>query len=212
MTQGETYHFPEYLADVDALIGALGAPVNLVGHSMGGTIATMYAGARPDRVRRVVSIDGLGMPDAGEVAAERLVQFLDGVADPPSHKIFPDVATAASRLRRANPQIDEAWALELAVRTTTPVDGGLVWSWDVRHRIRGAIPYRQANHQQLLRRIACPVLSVRPEHSPFMPADVGALESTITNLVTATIRGAGHMVHLDAPSELSAVIQDFLAE
>lgn len=210
VTQGETYHFPEYLADLDALAALLGVPLHLVGHSMGGTIATMYAGARPERVRSVVSVDGLGLHDSGNEAADRLIAFLDGTANEPVNKVFPDVATAARRLRHSNAQIDEAWALELAERTTRPTEGGVTWTWDARHRIRGAIPYRQSNHQQLLRRVTCPVLSVHPEHSPFMASDVAALESTITNLHTVTIAGAGHMVHLDAPLELSAAIRDFL--
>lgn len=212
LTQGDTYHFPEYVADLDALVTLLGGLVNLVGQSMGGTIASIYAGARPFAVRRLAVLDGLGLHDSGEEAADRLVAFLDGVRDPPRNRTFPDVAAAAARLRHANRTLDETWAMELAARSTIPVPGGVTWSWDARHRIRGAVPYRQAHHQQLLRRIQCPVLSVHPELSPFHPADVAALEGCIAGLRVAHIEGAGHMVHLDAPEAVAAALRPFLAD
>ena len=66
------YWFPDYLADLDALLDQLSpdAPVDLVGHSMGGNVAMLYAGVRPQRVRRLVSLEGFGMPrtDAGSGA------------------------------------------------------------------------------------------------------------------------------------------------
>src|SRR6516165_822812 len=59
------YWFPDYIADLDALLEALfpGRPVPLVGHSLGGNAACIYAGLRHERVSRLVSLDGFGLPD-----------------------------------------------------------------------------------------------------------------------------------------------------
>src|ERR1700692_832914 len=57
-------------ADLDALLdhyapaSLRGEPVNLVGHSMGANVVCLYAGVRPERVRRVVDLEGFGMAKA----------------------------------------------------------------------------------------------------------------------------------------------------
>ena len=60
----DSYWFPDYLGDLDALLDQIAPdrPVDLVGHSMGGNVATIYAGVRPARVRRLVNLEGFGMP------------------------------------------------------------------------------------------------------------------------------------------------------
>ena len=64
---GEPYWFPQYYADLDDLLDRVSpdAPVNLIGHSMGGNVALAYAGLRPERVAAVVSLDGHGLPRTG---------------------------------------------------------------------------------------------------------------------------------------------------
>lgn len=208
---GESYHFADYLADLDALSRQIG-PIHLVGHSMGGTVASMYAGARPDRVLSLVIVDGLGLQDSTNEAVERTVYFLDDMAAPPKNKVFPSIEVAISRLRSANPHLDDEYALYLATRTTCPVEGGFSWTWDARHRMRGAIPYRHDHHSQFLRRITCPVLSVRPEFTPFQDQNIAILEANIPQLQRVQIAGASHMVHLERPAELGAAISGFLAE
>jgi pimeloyl-ACP methyl ester carboxylesterase len=178
---------------------------------MGGTVASLYAGARPARVERLAIVDGLGLHDGGPDALDRLVKFLDGAKDEPVNKVFPDLAAAAARLRHSNPSIDEAWSMRMAARITRPVEGGVTWTWDARHRIRGAVPYRHAHHQVVLRAIACPTLVVVPELSPFQPADIDALAGAIPGAQRASIPGAGHMVHLEAPAALVGVLAPFLS-
>lgn len=210
--EGTTYHFPDYVADLDALVALLGGSVRLVGHSMGGTIATLYAGARPEAVVAVVCVDGLGLADGAEDAADRMVAFLDGSRRPIRPRVYPSVAAAAEKLRVGMPFLDPEIALRLAARDTVPTDGGVTWAHDLRHRIRGAIPYRHAHHQALLRRIPCPVLSVHPEHSPFAPADIAALESVVPHLTRVEVPGAGHMVHLQAPAAVAEAARAFFAQ
>lgn len=216
---GASYLFADYLADLDAWLDAVAParPVRLVGHSMGGTIATLYAGARPERVASVVSVDGLGMADGvdgapGDPVADRMVRFLDGVRSPPRNRVLPSVEVAAERLRAAHPSLDVDWSLRLAERGTRAAPGGVVWAFDPAHRVRSPVPYRHGHHAPLLRRIRCPVLAVRPGNPVFEAADVAALEGAVADLRVATVPGAGHMVHLDQPGALAGIIREFWAD
>lgn len=207
---GESYHFAEYLADLDALVTTLGGRVRLVGHSMGGSIASIYAGARPEAVDRLAIVDGIGLPDGGAGARDRMVQFLDGIARVRPHRAYPTVAAAAARLVATWSGLDPAWALELAERGTRPVDEGFVWRYDPRHLVRAPVPYRQDQHLRFLTAIRCPVLSVHPERSLFSASDVALLEAAIPDLVVRKVPGAGHMTQLDAPLALAGLLDSFL--
>ncbi|MES2639354.1 MAG: alpha/beta fold hydrolase [Myxococcota bacterium] len=208
---GESYHFAEYVADVDALVAALGGRVRLVGHSMGGTVASMYAGARPDAVARLAIVDGIGIPDAAGAARDRMVLFLDGITRVRAHRPYPTLAAAAARLAATWSGLDPDWAVELAERGTRPVEEGFVWRYDPRHLVRAPVPYRQDHHRLFLAAIRCPVLSVHPERSLFGAADVAALEAAIPDLVVRDVPGAGHMTQLDAPRALAAHLAAFLS-
>ena len=89
--QGRAYWFPDYLADLEQLLDAVapGAPVTLVGHSMGGNIACLYGGIRPERVRRLVSLEGFGLSRTKpEQAAGRYRKWLDELRAPPAFGTF----------------------------------------------------------------------------------------------------------------------------
>ena len=76
----DSYWFPDYLADLDALLDTLypDQPVDLVGHSMGGNVVMMYAGSRPERIRRLVNLEGFGMATTQPAQAPtRMAQWLD---------------------------------------------------------------------------------------------------------------------------------------
>lgn len=209
---GHGYFFPEYLADLDALVAQIGRPVRLVGHSMGGTVSTQYAGARPESVTRLVSVDGLGLYDqVGEVAT-RARAFLEGQRAPPKPRVYPSLDACVARLVAAHAGLDAEYARELAERGTTPCEGGVTWSYDPRHRSRGALPYRHSHHLPLLAGIRCPVLVVHPGEPVFAPADVALLEAAIADLRAVTIPGTGHMIHLQQPAVLAAAIDAFFGE
>ena len=141
------YWFPDYLADLDAILEALfpGEPVPLVGHSLGGNAACIYAGLRPERVSRLISLDGFGLPDLGPQAAPaQLQRWLAGWREPlPPHKTYAAVADMAARLRQANPRLDEAKSLFLASELSERLpDGRYTWDFDPRHRAPFATLHR----------------------------------------------------------------------
>ena len=136
-----TYHFMEYVADLEAVLDeAQVASTILVGHSMGGTIASLYAGLRLD-LTGLVLLDGLG-PGAVERrhAVDQAGVFLDQCHAPRPHKPMASMADAAERIRRTNRACHSGRTSPGKTRNAG-VQAGLVWRWDPLHRTRAAVAY-----------------------------------------------------------------------
>jgi pimeloyl-ACP methyl ester carboxylesterase len=213
------YAFPDYLADLDGILTHLFGerPLPLVGHSLGGNVACLYAGIRPERVSHLVSLDGFGLPDRNpSEAPEHLRRWLDSWANPPSgSRVYADLTEMAGRLRMANPRLDEARALFLAEHLGRVVPGGLTWAFEPAHRRAFAAMFRAAEWEACIARIAAPVLWIG-SGSTFPPAldkEPGTLERRV-GLARAAFRRVpqtGHNLHHDAPEAVAGLIEDFLA-
>jgi pimeloyl-ACP methyl ester carboxylesterase len=207
-----TAHYPfwDYVADVDALVQHIGAPVDLVGHSMGGTMAALYAAVAPERVGRLVLIEGIGPPDEGitEAGVARARAFLNTRRDPPVHRPIPSVEEGALRIRRNNPEIPEDMAGWMARRTLRRTDAGWVWTWDPRHKTRMPQPFLAAQLRVHLRAIRAPTLLIFGENSPYlaMLPDRPDRESDIADHRTIVLPGVGHNPHHEAPNRLADAI------
>lgn len=79
------------------------------------------------------------------------------------------------------------------------------------HRVRSPIPYRHEHHVPLLRRVRCPVLSVRPETTTFALGDVAVLEAAIPRLSSVVVPNTTHMMHFEEPEAISHHIREFWA-
>jgi pimeloyl-ACP methyl ester carboxylesterase len=207
---GGWYHFWDYVGDVDHLVDHLGGRVDLVGHSMGGTVAALFAGARPGAVRRLVLVDGLGPPDTTARAVERARGFLDHRRHPPEHGVIQDLDEATGRIRAYN-GVDEATARTLAARVTEPHLEGLRWTWDALHRARMPTPFDAALFIRFLAEIRAPVLAVEGGRSPFVLPDWDARAAAVADLRREVIPDAGHLLHHEVPDRLAATIRAFLS-
>ncbi len=218
---GGAYHFPDYLRDLVGLLDHLEAahglagPVDLLGHSMGGSIAGYLAGSFPERLARLVLVEGLGPPsEDGDRAPEKLRAFVERHAALTGRapRVLPSVAAAADRLQAGNHRLTRELALALAREGTRPVaGGGVTWRFDPRHRVPSAIPFHFSRLEAFLRRLACPVQLVDGAESGKLP-DHAARRAGIPGARHAVIAGAGHMVHQDRPEALAAVVAGFLAD
>ena len=81
---GGYYHFLDNVADAVLLHAALGSPpVHLLAHSMGGSVATAFASARPELVRSLILLEGMGPPREDlDLAPVRLRRWIESLADP----------------------------------------------------------------------------------------------------------------------------------
>lgn len=217
-TQG--YWYQDYLADLDALMERISphAPARLVGHSLGGNIACVYAGLRPDRVARLVSIDGFGLKHReADEAPDHLRLWLDASRRRPAERVYADAAEMAERLRKANPRLTQERAQFLAREVARPVAGGFAWAFDPAHRRPFATLHRVDEWAACWRRIAAPTLwVVAGDRFARMPR-AGAYGfdwrlAQIPHARSVLVEGTGHNIHHDAPERLAAIVEPFLAD
>jgi pimeloyl-ACP methyl ester carboxylesterase len=224
----DNYWFADYLADLDALLDhfAPGAAVNLVGHSMGGNVAMMYAGVRPERIRRLVNLEGFGMPETRPAQAPgRYAQWLDelkalrrGEMD---LKTYDSVEGVARRLMKTNPRLGADKAGWLARQWAAPdAEGRWAILGDAAHKVVNAHLYQLPETLAIYERIAAPVLSVTASDDSLSQWWKGrfTLEQyherlkAVPNLHNAVIEDAAHMLHHDQPERLAQLIEGFLAD
>ena len=212
---GTSYHFAEYLGDLDALLVELDRPLQLlVGHSMGGTVASLYAGLRPEAVPRLVLVEGVGPPpETVESAVDRMRTWLDHQKKDWNTRPMDSVGAAAERLRRFNPGLSTGDAMMLAERSTCEKDGAVYWTWDPLHRSRSATAYDSARHRACMSRITATVRFIHGDQSWYMQIpDLEERLASIPRLVERVELTSGHAVHVDAPEALAQALQTAASE
>jgi len=217
----EGYWFPDYYADLDVLLDryARGAPADLVGHSMGGVVACTYAGIRPERVAKVVSLEGFGLARAApDLAPARYRRWLEELRDPPAFKAYRGFAEVAARLQQLNPRLTDARADFLArswAREERPGDVRLVS--DPRHKMVNPYLFRLDEILACWREVRAPVLWVFARDSKGTgylkdtPEQLAERKGAFRNLRETWLDDCGHMMHHDQPARLARLIESFLA-
>jgi pimeloyl-ACP methyl ester carboxylesterase len=218
----DSYWFADYLGDLDALLDVLSPdqPVDLVGHSMGGNVAMVYAGVRPERVRRLVNLEGFGMPQTqAEQAPRRYRQWLDELKAPAALQTYDSAAAVAERLRKTNPRLAADKAQWLARQWAREGDDG---RWhilgDPAHKRVNPILYRKEEVLACWRQISAPVLWVEGADTDtakwwgnrYPRADFQARLAEVPQVERALLQDCGHMLHHDQPEQLATLIERFL--
>ena len=219
----DSYWFPDYLGDLDALIDALspGAPVDLLGHSMGGNVAMSYAGVRPQRVRRLVNLEGFGLPDLAPAALpKRMAAWLDELKTPHSLKPYASLADVAARLRKNNPRLPPDKALWLAGHwSAQAADGQFHLLADAAHKRVNPVPARADDAIATWSLISAPTLWVQGQGSRldtywqgrYTHAEFQARLAHVADVRQVHLDDAGHMLHHDQPEALARALEAFLA-
>ncbi len=220
----DCYWFPDYLADLEALLDHYAAdiPVNLIGHSMGGNIATLYAGIRPQRVAKLVNLEGFGLATTvPSQAPERYAQWLDELRNPPLMRSYPNRDAVADRLRKTNPRLTPERADFLAGHWAAPNESG---AWEIlgdpAHKITSAQLYRSDEVCACWARITAPVLWVEAGETDVWRwmggreaarTEIDRRMQCIPDVQPARVGDAGHMLHHDQPAEVARLIEAFLS-
>ena len=211
--KADSYWFPDYLADLEVLLSSFSCE-NLVGHSLGGNVATVYAGVRPERIRKVVNLEGFGMaPTRAELAPKRYARWLDELADRPRLRPYENFAALASRLQQGNPRLGREKAEFLARHWGKEIEGAVVLRSDPAHKIVNPVLYRYEEIRACWSAVKAPVLWVEGAESETpkrLGIDPSERRAAFADLHFKTIAGAGHMLHHDQPEPLAKVIEDFL--
>jgi len=208
---GANYYTDAYLADLEAIVEALALKrFVLVGHSMGGTTAYVYAARHPDRLNALVIEDiGPGSSASG-AGAERIRREM---AELPLS--FPHWRAARDYWRRTRPGLGrEALEQRLSESLRQDEDGRVVWRYDAAGISRTRLdpdPARVVDLWPVVERIANPTLVIRGERSDFCPQPT-VEEMTRRNplISSVTVPGASHYVHDDAPDLFNQHLRRFI--
>lgn len=206
------FWFPDYLADLDHLLRhyAGDRPVVLVGHSMGGNVAGLYAGALPERVAAFVNIEGFGLPDSDPAdAPARYRDWLLKSRDRPGAVERDGFTQLAEAIRRRNPRLTAARA-EFVARcwAEQTASGRVRLRMHPAHKLPNPVLYRLAEAEACWREITAPVLVLTGSESSFAAPD----ELPFRSARTVRIEGAGHMLHFEQPERVASAIEAFLGE
>jgi pimeloyl-ACP methyl ester carboxylesterase len=219
--KADSYWFPDYIGDLDRLLEHIQPeePVNLVGHSLGGNVACMYAGICPARVRRLVNLEGFGMaPTRPEQAPKRYARWLQELREPPGLRPYASFSTLAERLRQANPRLSAARAEFLARHWGRETDSGeVLLRGDPAHKIVNPVLYRYEEVRACWQQVTAPVLWADAADSDTLKRiglDAGQYaerRAAFRTLRHVTVKDAGHMLHHDQPEEVASLVEQFLA-
>ncbi|MEO1669330.1 MAG: alpha/beta fold hydrolase [Cyanobacteria bacterium J06631_2] len=214
--KGGSYNLIDFLGDIDAIVEILaGKAFILVGHSLGSVLGAIFATIRPQTIKNIVLVETI-LPTASENddPTIALANQLDSMAAPPEHPVFPDVKTAAERLRKATPAISPSLAMLLAERITEPCEGGVRWRWEPLLRTRTGISLNgigRSRYLKLLRKIKVPITLVYGDKSNFNRIeDLNKQQEAMPNATKVVVSG-GHNLPLEAPSALAKIISGAVA-
>ncbi|NYT61607.1 alpha/beta hydrolase [Alcaligenaceae bacterium] len=220
----DSYWFYDYYGDLDAVIDYLSptAPIDLLGHSMGGNIVMTYAGACPTRIRRLINVEGFGLAKSiPSEAPTRLAQWLTELKSPTSFRTFTNEQHVVEHMKLRSPQLEQEYGIWLAGHWTEPgPDGRRHLAADAAHKRVNPMLYRSDEAVSTWAEIQAPVLWVEGEHTRHERQSKGKYPrsefedrlSKIQSVECTVINQAGHMIHLDQPKALATAIESFLSK
>jgi len=213
--RGARYYFMDNLWDVDAVLDALGwSDCHLVGHSMGGALACVFAAAAPERVDRLAVLDGLGpMTAQPGQALERLRKSRDTVRKATGKlREFSGLA-AAIEARRAVSDLSELAARLLCERSLEPHEDHFRWRTDPRLNWHSPSLLSEFQVLEYLAAIEAPVLSInaQPLARWIDPEIIEGRRRAVRSLTTHAIDGHHHF-HMERPEAVAPLLLEFLTE
>jgi pimeloyl-ACP methyl ester carboxylesterase len=216
----EGYGFPDYLGDLDALMEQISpvAPAYIVGHSMGGNIANLYAGLRPERTRCLVNLEGFGLTrTSAQDAPKRMRKWLDQIRSPAVEKNYNSFEQLSAVIQYRYPRFSAQTAAFVARVWGTPDENGRVrLAADPRHHWVNPILYKREDAEATWLEIRAPLLMMMGEESEYLrrlgvDGTTEALQHAHPGVELVSVAGAGHMLHIERPELVAPLIEAFLA-
>lgn len=214
---GGSYAITDFALDMAQLLDGIEAgPVTIIGHSLGGAVALLYTSTFPDRVTRVVAIEGLGPPPGlypDLPPRQRVVNWIEGIQALSRRRPrrYASIDEAMARMQEANPHLTPEMARHLTVHGCyRDEDGTFLWKFDNHVRAMSPFRFRPEEVEALRQEITCPVLLVRGTESwASDPATDGRAED-FRDATVVNVSGAGHWVHHDQTEVFLDAVRKFL--
>jgi pimeloyl-ACP methyl ester carboxylesterase len=203
---GASYHYVDYVQAVVATVDALQWDrYVLLGHSLGAGIASLVAAARPERIERLLLIEGLG--PLGDDGARTLQRFRDALAPRDSNgkplRTFRDVAQAIGARSLAS-GLPAEQARSIVERGLLETDGGWRWRSDPRLTRLSAVRLAEAQVHALLRGItARTALLLAQPATPYLPDAMMQARAACVARIAVSHMDGGHHLHLEHPQAVA---------
>ncbi len=214
---GYDYVFVDWIHDVLDVLDSLDwQQAHLLGHSMGGAIATIVAASAPERINKLLLIEALG-PISGiaEEAGPRLRQAVAArryLANDKVARIIPDLETAVTARLAASKMTRDAARL-IVQRNLQEVEGGYVWRSDPRMMLPTHVRTDESFIRSWIRAIDAQTLVIAADPAPiyFSPEQRAGRLAELKHGQLAVIPG-GHHLHMEKADEVAKIILGFLAD
>jgi pimeloyl-ACP methyl ester carboxylesterase len=216
---GAMYSIAEHVLDLAALLDIIDDfPIRLIGHSLGGIVVMHYAGIYPERVKKVVSIEGIGFPRTNRVhgpASARTRYWIEAVrkSEGREPRSYPSLEAAVARMKEANPHLRDDVARHLTMHGTNwNADGSITWKFDNYARAIAPYGHHVDDVAEIYSQIACPALLFwgLESWSP-VPYDDPRVK-VIREYRIVPVEKAGHWVHHDQLDFFLQEAEAFLAD
>ena len=214
------YVMPFFVYDFAQLIDQLGVDqVSIIAHSLGGNIATRYTGMFPEKVRRLVNIEGLGAPPqileelAAQTPDERwrawLTQRHGAATRQP--KRYQSIDDAFARMRTENAHLSAEQARHLTIHGIARNEDG-TWSWKFDNYVHSHLPMDipQEELEHLWHRISCPVLLLHGAKSWASNPATDGRAAHFQNARVVSFAHSGHWPHHDEFDDFMREVRGFL--
>ena len=217
---GALYSVAEHVLDLSALADIVqGFPLHIIGHSLGAVVTLFYAGIYPDRVKKAVAIEGVGLPPARRLEKkppeQRFREWIEkvrGIEQRTPHS-YPDLASAVARMQEANPFLSDDVARHLTLNGTNwNADGSIIWKFDNFARLGAPYGMNMEEATSVLGCVRCPVLLFWGRESFAIDPDTAAEAAVLRDRRVVKVDRAGHWLHHDRLDVFLSETQKFLAE
>jgi pimeloyl-ACP methyl ester carboxylesterase len=219
---GGSYNQIDYVYDIAQLVRQnFDQPVTIVSHSLGGSIALLYAGLYPETVRKLVAIEGLGPPPdiikqrIEQPIADRLHLWVDDLRRLSGRipRRYATLEEAYERMQTENPHLTEGQARHLTIHGSNQNEDG-TYSWKFDNYVRAFPPTGLdfAQQHELWARIICPTLLIRGTESWASDPNKDGRAKHFRNARVVNIEKAGHWAHHDRLDEFLRITREFLTD
>lgn len=215
-----SYSMFAFVYDFAQLVQSLGYDqVSIIAHSLGGSIATRFTGLYPDKVRRLVNIEGLGMSPKAAAAqnptpyAEQLREWIRDkrkAAGRIAHR-YPTIEAANARMKEENAYLTDERARALTLHAVSRnEDGTYSWKFDNYLNVWGVAEFPEAEVQALWHAITCPVLLLYGADSFAINPELDGRASHFNTARVVEYEKAGHWLHHDQFDRFVGDVKAFL--